>query len=484
MSFYHGVKVSEYVSSVAAPSITSCGIPFVVGAAPVQTVGGKANIPILCKTYAEATAALGYSDEWTNYPLCEVMYSHFKLYGMSPVIFLNVLDPATMKSPVAAAEKVLANKQVKLPIETIASSVVVKTTGGTGAALVKGTDYSLLYCGENLIIEVLPGGTAYSATAINVAYDAVTPTAVTATQIIGGYDTGTQKTTGLECINQSLAMFGVVPDLILAPGMSHNSTVAAAMAAKAAGINGIFTAKALIDVDCSTTGADFYSEVEAWKTANSITDKNQILCWPMVQLDGKTFHLSTHLAGLIAKTDNGNGCPYESPSNKPLEIDAIVTDGGNGNFNDVILDITAANVLNADGVVTALNMLSGFTLWGNYTAAYPKSAEPKDTFICVSRMFSYVDTQLVKKLWSKIDRPMTRLLVDSIVDDANYWLIGLVSDGKLYGGRVEFLASENSIESLTSGKITLHIYLASPFPGQMIEFIREYDSSYVKTALA
>jgi len=483
--YYHGVKVSEYSASVATPSVTGSGIPFVVGAAPVQSVNGKVNVPVLCNTYAEAIAALGYSDDWVSYPLCEVMYAHFKLYGMSPIVFLNVLDPATMNNAVAAADKTLTNKQYKLPIGAIASTVVVKAAGGTGDAKVKDSDYSLTYSGEYLIIEVLSGGTIYSATSINVAYSAVDVTDVTASIIIGGYNTETKATTGLECINQVLPMFGIVPDLILAPGYSHNSTVAAAMALKASGINGIFTAKAIIDVDCTSSGADHYSEVAAWKATNGITAENQILCWPMVQFGGKTFHLSTHFAGLSAYVDYSNdGCPSEAPSNKALAADAIVTDGGSLVYNEVILDITSANILNAAGVVTALNLLDGFRLWGNHTACYPDTAESKDADINVSRMFTYVGTQLVKKFWSKIDRPMTRLLVDSVVNEANIWLASLTTEGKLFGGRIEYLEAENPIENLIVGKVVFHIYLTPTTAAQEIDFVLEYDASYVTSALS
>ena len=82
------------------------------------------------------------------------------------------------------------------------------------------------------------------------------------------------------------------------------------------------------------------------------------------------------------------------------------------------------------------------------------------------------------------DKPMTRLLIDSIVDEANYWLNGLTSEGKLYGGRIEFLEAENSLASLTSGIIKLHVYLTPPSTAQEIDFTLEYDASYVTSALS
>jgi phage tail sheath protein FI len=487
MPFYHGIKVAEGVTTVPTPLVALSGIPFVVGTAPVQSVGGGANVPVLAETYAQAVAALGYSDDWKTYTLCEFMDAHFKLYGCQPVIFLNVLDPtnADMKEAVAAADMAVTNKQIKLSIDAIDSTVVVKAAGGAGDPYDLDTDYSLLYDGEYLIIEVLSGGAIYSAASLSVAYSKIKISGVTATEIVGGYDTETKLTTGLECVNQVMALHGLVPDLICAPGWSHNSTVAAAMAAKAAGINGLFTAKALIDALTTSAGVDHYSEVAAWKATNGIIDKTQLLCWPMVRNGGKVYHMSTHVAGLMASVDAGNdGCPYESPSNKALQIDSIVTDDGDGTYSEVILTLTDANTLNAAGVVTAINFMGSFKLWGNNTAAYGVSAEVKDYFIPVSRMFGWVGSTLIQTFWSKLDRPMSKLLIGSIVDNANIWLNGLVSEGKLYGARVEYIESENTAENLAAGIIKLHVYMTPPSPAQEIDFTLEYSAAYVAQALA
>ena len=483
----YGVNISEQSTSVSTPLVAASGIPFVVGTAPVQKVGGSANVPVLANTYADAVAALGYSNDWATYTLCEFMYSHFTLYGMGPVIFLNVLDlsDANMKEAAAATDLPVADKQIKLSVDAIKSTVVVKVEGGTGEALVLDTDYSLFYNGENLIIEVLAGGAVYSATVLNVAYSKVKISGVETADIVGGYNTETHLTTGLECINQVMAMFGIVPDLICAPGWSHSSVVAAAMAAKAAGINGMFKAKALIDVLTTSAGADHYSEVAAWKSTNNVTDKTQVLCWPMVKLGDYAFHLSTQLAGLMASVDTGNGgCPFESPSNKRLQIDSIVTDDGDGTYSEVVLTFTEANILRNAGIITALNFMGGFVLWGSYTATYGISTDVKDYMLPVSRMFGWVGSTLIRTFWSKLDRPMTKLLIGSIVDSANIWFNGLVSEGKLLGGRVEYIESENTLTDLMAGIVNLHVYMTPPSPAQEIDFVLEYDVAYVTSALA
>ena len=85
----------------------------------------------------------------------------------------------------------------------------------------------------------------------NVKYDAVDPTQVTKSDIIGGYSVSTHKTTGLELINSVFPRFTKVPDLILCPNWSHDPEVAAVMSAKAENINGLFEAEAILDVDCT-----------------------------------------------------------------------------------------------------------------------------------------------------------------------------------------------------------------------------------------
>ena len=84
---------------------------------------------------------------------------------------------------------------------------------------------------------------------LTISFDAVDPAAITENEIIGGFDTNTKKSSGLELYDSIFPKYGIVADLVLCPGWSHKSTVAAVMVAKAASINGVFEGKALIDVD-------------------------------------------------------------------------------------------------------------------------------------------------------------------------------------------------------------------------------------------
>ena len=469
----HGVYVSEQSTSVSSPVVAKSGIPFVIGASPIQAAESPSaiGVPVLCTNWAEAVKALGYSDNWGSYQLCEFMYSHFKLYGCQPVIFCNVLDPSTKKVAVAATDMSISDHKAKLPIEAINdSTLVVKAAGGTGSAYVKDTDYSTYVSGEYLIVEALSSGNCYSAASLSISYNAVTPTSVTASLISANF----------EQIELCMNTVGMVPDLICAPGFSSDSTVAAIMATKAAGINGMFPAKAIIDIDTSAAaGADTYPEAIAAKSAKNLTDENEIVCWPLLKLGSRVFHYSTQLAGLMAQVDSENGCPYESPSNKSLQCDSMVVAAG----TEVMLTLAQANNLNASGIVTALNFMGGWVAWGDYTACYPSITDVKDFYIPVSRMFDWVSRTIIRTFWSKVDKPMTRMLISSTLNTISIWFGGLVGSGYLYGARAEYIESENPLTSLLAGQFKIHLYLTPPLPAQETDFILEFDASYVTAAL-
>jgi len=94
-----------------------------------------------------------------------------------------------------------------------------------------------------------------------------------------------------------------------------------------------------------------------------------------------------------------------------------------------------------------------------------------------------VANTLVRTFWAKLDKPMTRRLIDTILDTCNIWLGGLVGAGYLLGARAVMLESENPETSLMAGIIRLHIYMTPPSPAQEIDFALEYDASYVTAAL-
>lgn len=478
-----GVRVYEQATSVSTPNVAKVGIPFVVGTAPVQSAEkpAKSNTPVLATSWDEAVEKLGFSYDWEKYTLCEFMYSHFQMFGQQPAIFCNILDSDTMKDTVEPKDYTVTNHQVSLPIEALAGSLKVTASGNGEDAepvtLKPDEDYSVFYDRDDsdtyvCIVELLEDGAAYDADTLSIGYDAAAPEKATVADVVDGVGQ----------VDAAMTVVGTVPDLIAAPGWSHNTVVAAVMATKASAISGLFKGKAVIDADSSADGVTEYSQLSAYKNKNSFVDVDQILCWPMVQLGDYRFHLSTQLCGLMASVDADNrGVPYESPSNKNLKMDAcVLADGTEVNLTWPQVEMVAGDW----GVVTAFNFMdSGWVAKGNYCACFPGNTDVKDQFIPVSRMFDYIGNTLIRTFWPKQDKPMTTPLRNSIIQTSNIWMGGLCGSGYLYGARCELLASENPLTSLLAGHITLHVYNAPPVPAQRIDFILEYDVSYVEAAL-
>ena len=206
----HGVSGSKKTTSVSTPVVAASGIHFIVGTAPVQMVNGKVNEVVMASDYQEAVEAMGYSDDWKKYDICEEIYTAFQLYKISPIFIVNVLDPAKHKKEVAEAAMAATDNQIILPLEAIAATVEV-------ADKTKGTDYDVFYNDTNCVIEFLTEITGE----VQVKYSVVDPSQVTNSDIIGGYSVSTHKTTGLELIDTVFPRFTIVPDLILCPNWSH-----------------------------------------------------------------------------------------------------------------------------------------------------------------------------------------------------------------------------------------------------------------------
>lgn len=477
--FKHGVYSGEQATSLVAPVETNAALPVFYGTAPIHLASDPvaANRPVLCYGLDEAVAALGYSKDWNKYTLCEEMFAAFQIYNRKPIVFVNVLDTSTHKTAVAQAEKAIGTDgTVVLTDPVIPSSLVVKKTA-SGTALVKDTDYSVAYNdNEECVISVLDEGELDGELTMFVAYDKVNAAAVTSNDIIGGVDIATGKSKGLETLNDVFPLFRLVPGNVLAPGWSHDPAVAAVMKAKASLINEVFSAEAIVDIPSDSVTK--YTDAPAWKNNNNYNSDLQIVGWPMGKQGDYKLHMSTVIMGTMMVTDSNNDdVPYNSPSNKDANITGICLADG----SEVILDLGKANYLNGNGIVTALNFAKGWTVWGNNTGCYPGNTDPKDSFIPIRRMFNWMKNNFVLTFWQKVDDPMNRRLIHTVVDTYNIMLNGLAAEGKILGGRIEFNDTENPLTGLIGGKLKFHIHQAPPPPAQEIDAVFEYDPSYLNS---
>jgi phage tail sheath protein FI len=96
-------------------------------------------------------------------------------------------------------------------------------------------------------------------------------------------------------------------------------------------------------------------------------------------------------------------------------------------------------------------------------------------------MTDWVGNTVVLTVYQFVDKPGNRRLIDAIVDSLNIWLNSLVSSQNALGARVEFNQAENSDADLLNGHYTFHIFEAFPTPAEWIEFLLEFDVTYLDT---
>lgn len=474
--YEHGIKTTERSTSVKPPVQVASALTVVTGTAPVNMSGeAHLNKPVLAFNFKEAVEQLGYSSDYEKFTLCEVMDTHFKLYNVGPVVFINVLDPAKHVTAVTDKTLTIQNKQTLIEQEgVLLDSLKVKSSDGV-TEYVEDEDYTATFNAKGqVIISVISTG-QITGTDVTVEYSHLDPSKVTDEDIIGGYNATTGATTGLELLNAVFPLYRMVPGIVIAPKYSKSPTVAAILKAKAQSINGIFKATHYVDIDLEV--ADVYTKAVDYKNQNNLVDASGVVFWGEPKLGDAIYQFSSHAAALTAQVDGQNGgVPYVSPSNKSLQMDALMVNG-----KEVALGQDQAAFLNGNGIVTALNFVGGWKLWGNRTSAYPDNTDVKDSFIPVKRMFSWLQNTFILSFWSNVDDPTNNRLIDQFLDSANIYLNGLTSEGALLGGRLEFRQDENPTTSLLDGKVTFHLFMGAPVPAREIEFLVEFDVSYLNT---
>lgn len=464
MAYQHGVYTFEVPTSIVPPVTSTAGLTVIVGTAPINlTDPTLVNKPVLAHSYADAVKSVGYSADFDSYTICEAISSHFALFGVGPLVMINVLDPTKHKKSGTATLDVVEGEAIIKQSGVIATTLKITSEDGS-------TPYS------DFESEFDDDGYLHifteAAEKIKVTFDQLDPTAVTPGDIIGGVSLD-GKLKGLELVNEVFPRFREVPGIIIAPKYSTNSAVAAVMKAKATNINGLFKAIAIADIP--TDVVRNYTEVPAYKNLNNLDSPNLLVAWPKVSLGGVQYHMSTQLASEINLTDAQNeGIPYKSPSNKNLQMDACVLADG----TEVMLGIEQANYLNGQGIVTALNWVGGWRAWGNETSCYPGNTDPKDRSIPIRRMFIYEQNSVILTYWQKVDEAGNTKLVELVMDSKNIDLNGKAARGFILGGRVEFVESENAVTALMDGTYTFHLYLTPPPAAKEIKWLFEFDPAY------
>jgi len=500
-TYRHGTTWREVPTSIVAPVVADAGVPFIVGSAPVQQINSavrpKPNSPRVYFSYEDAVRELGYSDDWRSFTLCQAIYTYFALFNVGPIIcsYINDTDNPLFHQPPKVDDPFTfrSGRVLYMDKNIIPETLIVKDAVDDTIIYVEGTDYVGAWQQEptdrvyRYTLTAIPGGAISTTTDVPVLCDftQMQPRAVTKADIIGGFDPATGNTTGIEVVEDVFPMHRIVPGLLLAPFWSQDPEVAAVLAAKADEINGCFRCITFTDIDSNVVRN--VMDASGWKDLNNYVDERQTALWPRVGMDQRDIWLSVEYGArmLLTNRDNNN-VPVETPSNKTLRMNKTLVGGFQGNDPanpavEVVFSEAYGDMLNGQGICTAINWVGGWKAWGSNMACYPNITDPKDRWMPLRNMTDWLGNTLVLTFFQKVDKPGNRRLIDSIIDTTNLYLNGLVADGNCLGARVEFRHDENPDTALIDGHYVFHVYEAFPIPAEWIEFILEFDISYLST---
>jgi len=479
LNFQHGPTWSATPTRVRAP-LTPDGVIVSFGTAPVHRLPGGAsqvNKLILADSLATAFKSIDQSKNYKAFTLCELVDKAFRKYKIGPLVLINVLDPNVHYKTVSPFTKSVVDGRIVTPDDAIYDSVVVKNISGD-KTYVLGSDYLLSYNkDENLVVTVLKTGAAAAEKSLSIGYDKINPSAVTDSDIIGGFDAATDRYTGLELIEMVPTEFGLIPGFIHIPGRGSASVVAVATA-KAQKIDSRYSCRVVVDLD--TTLAKTVAEVLSAKNGHNIVDPRQIALWPNVMVDGVVSNLSTDYVCVAKQVDASNrGIPFESASNKPAKIDGLCLADG----TPVKLPLSQANYLNGIGIVTAIND-NGWKIWGSRAASYPSDTDIQNMFIPVGRMVDFAGNNAVMRTVQFTDKPGNRRLLEGVADTLQLDYNGWMSAGAILGGRIEFPKDENPDNQIMDGHYVFRSSFGWVTPAEHIEHRIEFDINYTSSLTA
>jgi len=484
MAYNHGVRVLENPTSLAAPVLGTAALQVVVGISPVNLAENpydSTNVVKIAYSLAEASKAVGYSANLKDYSLNQSISATFENFAVAPLVLINVLDPTRHKETVSGTACAVTGMQAVIGTEGVLIDTLVVKNGEN--LLQPGTDYTASFDSNGYaVVTLLENGTGKDAAEISVSYDRIDPSKVTSRDIIGGYDVSTGKESGLELVRQVFPLYGMTPGLITAPGYSKDPSVAAVMAAKCLKINGVFTCECIADLDCTADGATKYTDVKTVKEKSGFISSHMEPVWPKVKIGSNVYYYSAIYSALVAYTDADNDdVPNLSASNKAIPITGLCLDDENN--TEIVVDQEQANLVNSFGVVTAINW-NGFRSWGNNSAAYPGTTDPKDRWFCCRRFFSWWGNSFILSYFQNVDDPANKRLVETICDAENIRGNSYVAQGKCAGARIVYNADENPVTDILDGKIQFHQYLAPYTPAEDILNVLEFDPAALEAELS
>ncbi|MBN4079000.1 phage tail sheath subtilisin-like domain-containing protein [Gammaproteobacteria bacterium AH-315-C21] len=292
---------------------------------------------------------------------------------------------------------------------------------------------------------------------------------ITLANIIGGVDPLTEQREGLQALLYSESVVHVKPRLLIAPGFTHELSVATEIDSIAHRLRGI----GIIDGP-STTHEDALNYAANFGSARLYLVDPAVKVFDTVAAVESIEPSSARVAGLIARQDNERGY-WWSPSNTIMR--GIVgtersIDFSIGDFN------SRANLLNENNVATIVRQ-DGYRLWGNRTL----SSDPKFAFLNVRRTADIIHDSVQRAhLWA-IDRNITRTYLEDVVAGVNNYIRYLSSIGAIINGKAWADADLNTPDQISQGKVFIDFDFSANYSAEHITFRSHLVDDYLEEIL-
>lgn len=469
MAFTHGTYTGEKESSIKGV-VTTQNPVVIVGTAPINMGDIKSvNKVELIQSAKDAVEKFGTTNYIEGFNITEAIYVALNIFGVTPIVCINVLDPTKHKTEKTYTDVAVVEKKVTFEQTGILLDTLEVKKGDTSLPI---EDFTAYFNSDGtLTIELKE-----EVTTIEGQYSYLDPTKVKDTDIIGSVDPNTMKSTGLECVKDLFTKYSMIPSYVITPGYTSNE-LRAVLDTKGSLIGNKWNAMTIIDLPETTK----YGEAITYKKENNWIDEDQIVCFGKVRFGGRYYNQSTFVAFLSATVDKENdGIPYESPSNKNIKAEGISWKNGE-NYEELSLSEEEANLLNENGICTIITRSNGTVFWGNRTSVFQPggNTDPKDMWIPAKRIFKYLANTIMLNNEQEVDKPMTLSKAQSIKMNINRFLSSLVAQEKLLGASIDFSENDNSKQNLVNGIFIWHINLGVVLPGETLKFVFEYDDEYL-----
>ena len=469
MAFTHGTYTGEKESSIKGV-VTTQNPVVIVGTAPINMGDIKSvNKVELIQSAKDAVEKFGTTNYIEGFNITEAIYVALNIFGVTPIVCINVLDPTKHKTEKTYTDVAVVEKKVTFEQTGILLDTLEVKKGDTSLPI---EDFTAYFNSDGtLTIELKE-----EVTTIEGQYSYLDPAKVKDTDIIGSVDPNTMKSTGLECVKDLFTKYSMIPSYVITPGYTSNE-LRAVLDTKGSLIGNKWNAMTIIDLPETTK----YGEAITYKKENNWIDEDQIVCFGKVRFGGRYYNQSTFVAFLSATVDKENdGIPYESPSNKNIKAEGISWKNGE-NYEELSLSEEEANLLNENGICTIITRSNGTVFWGNRTSVFQPggNTDPKDMWIPAKRIFKYLANTIMLNNEQEVDKPMTISKAQSIKMNINRFLSSLVAQEKLLGASIDFSENDNSKQNLVNGIFIWHINLGVVLPGETLKFVFEYDDEYL-----